>query len=78
MKLEELFQEYGATYTFLLDGERIDPKTYDIDVENQEALRGSERVKEAIRNYVYLTSNANMGFNYGTLKLMKDISKMSQ
>ena len=30
VKLEELFQEYGATYTFLLDGEQIDPKTYDI------------------------------------------------
>lgn len=30
VKLEELFQEYGATYTFILDDERIDPKTYDI------------------------------------------------
>ncbi|ETP73902.1 hypothetical protein UYO_0157 [Lachnospiraceae bacterium JC7] len=30
VKLEELFQNYGATYTFILDGERIDPKTYDI------------------------------------------------
>jgi len=69
IKRAKIFEEKGELRNALNYYEQV----LDIDIENQEAFRGSERVKEAIRNYVYLRSNANLGFNQGTLKLMKGI-----
>ena len=69
IKRARIFEDKGELRNALNYYEQV----LDIDVENQEAFRGSERVKEAIRNYVYLMSTANMGFNQGTLKLMKGV-----
>ena len=69
IKRAKIFEEKGELRNALKYYEDV----LDIDVEKQEALRGSERVKEAIRNYVYLSSDANMGLSYGTLKLMKGL-----
>ena len=69
IKRAKIFEEKGELRNALKYYEDV----LDIDVENREALRGSERVKEAIRNYVYLSSDANMGLSYGTLKLMKGL-----
>ncbi|MBP3803964.1 MAG: zinc ribbon domain-containing protein [Oribacterium sp.] len=69
IKRAKIFEEKGELRNALNYYEHV----LDIDVENQEAFRGSERVKEAIRNYVYLSSDANMSFNYGTLKLMRGV-----
>lgn len=69
IKRAKIFEEKGELRNALKYYEDV----LDMDVDNQEAYRGSERVKEAIRNYVYLSSDANMGLSYGTLKLMKGL-----
>ena len=44
-----------------------------MDVGNHEAVVGSARVKEAIQNYVYFESDANMRLSYGKLQLRKGL-----
>ena len=46
-------------------------RVLDIDVGNHEAVMGSARVKEAIQNYVYLESDANLTMAFGKLQLKK-------
>ena len=69
IKRAKIFEEKGELRNALKYYEDV----LDIDVENREALRGSERVKEAIRNYIYLSSDANTVLTKGKLQLMKGV-----
>ena len=48
-------------------------RVLDINMDNPEAVSGSRRVRNAIQNYVYFESDANLGFNYGKLQLRRGV-----